>query len=85
MANQMGTLFAHLDCTPRWRERLPCLRIPTLVVHGRRDPFFPLGNGETLAHEIPDARLLVLAQASTGIPETAVDDVTTAMLRLQGP
>jgi pimeloyl-ACP methyl ester carboxylesterase len=84
MANQMGTLFAHLDCTPRWRERLPCLRIPTLVVHGRRDPFFPLGNGETLAHEIPDARLLVLAQASTGIPETAVDDVTTAMLRLQG-
>lgn len=23
MANQLGTLFAKLDCTPRWRERLP--------------------------------------------------------------
>lgn len=23
MANQMGIVFAHLKCTPRWPERLP--------------------------------------------------------------
>ena len=41
MANQLGMVFAKLDCKPRWRERLPELAIPALVVHGRRDPFFP--------------------------------------------
>jgi len=28
-------------------ERPPEIEIPTLVVHGRRDPFFPVGNGDT--------------------------------------
>jgi pimeloyl-ACP methyl ester carboxylesterase len=82
MANQLGTVFARLDCTPRWRERLTELAVPTLVAHGRRDPFFPVGNGEALAREIPGARLLVLEQASTAIPETAADEVATAMLAL---
>src|SRR5688500_1236487 len=49
MANQLGMVFARLDCTPRWRERLPEIAIPTLVVHGGRDLFFPVGNGEALA------------------------------------
>ncbi|GAA3918640.1 alpha/beta fold hydrolase [Actinoplanes auranticolor] len=82
MANQLGMVFAKLDCTPRWRERLPELAVPTLVVHGRRDPFFPLGNGEALAREIPGARLLVLDRAATSIPDTAADEVAAAMLTL---
>ncbi|SEP42087.1 alpha/beta fold hydrolase [Amycolatopsis saalfeldensis] len=82
LANQLGMVFAKLDCTPRWRERLPDLVIPTLVVHGRRDTFFPVGNGEALAREIPNARLLVLEEASTAIPETAAGEVAEAMLAL---
>ena len=82
MANQLGTVFAALDCTPRWRERLPQLAVPTLVVHGRHDRFFPVGNGEALAREIPGARLLVLEQAATAIPDAAVEEVATAMLAL---
>jgi pimeloyl-ACP methyl ester carboxylesterase len=58
MANQLGMVFAKLDCTPRWRERLSEPAIPALVVHGRCDPFFPVGNGEALTREIPGARLL---------------------------
>ncbi|ADB30359.1 alpha/beta hydrolase fold protein [Kribbella flavida DSM 17836] len=81
-ANQLNLVFAGLDCTPRWRERLPELRIPTLVVHGRRDRFFPVGNGEALAREIPTARLLVLEQAATAIPDAAADEVAAAMLAL---
>ena len=60
MANQIGIVFSKLDCKPRWRERLPELAIPALVVHGRHDRFYPVGNGEALAREIPGARLLVL-------------------------
>jgi pimeloyl-ACP methyl ester carboxylesterase len=82
MANQLGMVFAKLNCKPRWRERLPELAIPALVVHGRRDPFFPVGNGEALAREIPGARLLVLEQAATAIPDAAADEVAAAMLAL---
>ncbi|MDQ2588222.1 alpha/beta fold hydrolase [Saccharothrix yanglingensis] len=82
IANHVGMVFARLDCGPRWRERLPEIAVPTLVVHGRRDPFFPVGNGEALAREIPDARLLVLEKASTAIPVAASDEVAEAMLAL---
>jgi pimeloyl-ACP methyl ester carboxylesterase len=82
MANQLGMVFSKLDCKPRWRERLSELAIPALVVHGRRDPFFPVGNGETLAREISGARLLVLEHAATKIPDAAAGDVAVAMLEL---
>lgn len=82
MANQLGMVFSRLDCTPRWRERLPEITIPTLVVHGSEDPFFPVGNGQTLAREIPDARLLILEGASTQIPTAAAGEVAAAMLEL---
>ncbi|EGD56823.1 alpha/beta hydrolase [Gordonia neofelifaecis NRRL B-59395] len=79
-ANQHGTVFAHLDCAPRWREHLGEIRMPTLVVHGRLDPFFPVGNGEALAAEIPGARLLVRDDMGTALPESASDGVADAML-----
>jgi pimeloyl-ACP methyl ester carboxylesterase len=82
MANHMGMVFSKLDCEPRWRERLPELAVPALVVHGRRDPIFPIGNGEALAREIPGARLLVLDQAATAIPDAAAAEVAAAMLEL---
>ncbi|WP_245235269.1 alpha/beta fold hydrolase [Streptomyces violaceorubidus] len=77
-------MFSRLDCAPRWRERLPEIEIPTLVVHGRHDRFFPVGNGEAIAREIPRARLLVLEEAATAIPAAAVGEVAEAMLAL-GP
>lgn len=82
LANQLATVFSRLDCTPRWRERLGGLALPTLVVHGRRDPFFPVGNGQALASDIPDARLLVLDEMGTALREEASDEVAAAMLSL---
>jgi pimeloyl-ACP methyl ester carboxylesterase len=81
-ANQLGMVFACLDCSPRWRERLGDLTLPTLVVHGRADPFFPVGNGEALAAQIRGAQLLVLDAMGTAIPEAAADELAAAMLRL---
>jgi pimeloyl-ACP methyl ester carboxylesterase len=82
MANQLGMVFAKLNCKPRWRERLPEIAVPTLVVHGRRDPFFPVGNGEAIAREIPGARLLILDEAATALPDAAAGEVAEAMLAL---
>jgi pimeloyl-ACP methyl ester carboxylesterase len=81
-ANQLATVFSRLDCTPRWRERLGDLTVPTLVIHGRADPFFPLGNGEALATQIPGARLLVIDDMATALPDTATDQIAAAMLDL---
>ena len=82
MANQLGMVFSKLNCKPRWRERLPELALPALVVHGRRDRSFPVGNGEALAREIPGARLLVLEHAATAIPDAAADQLAAAMLAI---
>ena len=81
-ANQLGMVFSRLDCTPRWRERLGDLTLPTLIVHGRADPFFPVGNGQALAAQVPGARLLVIDDMATALSDTAVDEIAAAMLDL---
>ena len=78
-SNQLGTAFGRLDCAPRWRERLGEITLPTLVVHGAKDPFFPVGNGEALAAEISDARLLVLNDMGSALQDTAAEEVVAAM------
>jgi pimeloyl-ACP methyl ester carboxylesterase len=51
----------------RSREPLSSISSPTLVIHGTADPMFPIGHGEALAEEIPDARLLRLEGAGHGV------------------
>jgi pimeloyl-ACP methyl ester carboxylesterase len=79
MANQRGTVFASLKCGPRWRERLGQIQAPTLVVHGEKDPFFPLGNGEALAREIPGARLVALPRTGAVLTPAAWKRVAAEM------
>jgi pimeloyl-ACP methyl ester carboxylesterase len=67
----------------QWRERLGGLATPTLVVHGRADRFFPVGNGEALAAQIPGARLLVLDDMATALPDAAAGEIAVAMLGLR--
>jgi 3-oxoadipate enol-lactonase len=44
-------------------DRLPELRIPTLVIHGTEDRLIPAENGRRLAERIPDAELVLLEGA----------------------
>jgi len=80
-ANQMATQFAALDSGERWRDRLGTITAPTLVIHGEDDPFFPVGNGEALANEIPDATLLRLPGIGQELPRRVWDAVVPAVLR----
>jgi pimeloyl-ACP methyl ester carboxylesterase len=50
------------------------------VVHGEADPFFPVGNAEALAEEVPGARLLVLEGVGVELPRRAHAEVATAVL-----
>ncbi|UJA20833.1 alpha/beta hydrolase [Thermoleophilia bacterium SCSIO 60948] len=79
LSDQMAIAFSRLDTKPRWRERLGEIGVPTLVVHGSDDPFFPLGNGEALAREIPGARLLVIEGAGNWPPARAHAELAAAV------
>ena len=48
------------------------------MAHGRRDPFFTVGNGDALAREIPGARLLVLERCPIGLAITRLKATMTA-------
>lgn len=74
------TNIAYADHGPRWRERLGEIRAPTLVLHGEEDPFFPIGNGEALAAEISNARLVRLPHTGHGLPPHAIPTVAAALL-----
>jgi len=39
------------------------INLPTLVLHGERDTYFPLHDGETVAKRIPDAEFVILEGA----------------------
>ncbi|MGY0231538.1 alpha/beta fold hydrolase [Longispora urticae] len=80
-ASHLGTMFAAIDCRPRWRERLGGITSPTLVIHGVEDPFFPHGNGVALATEIPGATLLTLPGIGQGLPRVTWPAVVDALLR----
>lgn len=49
------------------------IRLPTLVVHGERDPVFPLVHGERLRDTVPGATLLVLPEAGHEVPKQLWD------------
>jgi pimeloyl-ACP methyl ester carboxylesterase len=47
-----------------WKEKLPRITAPTLVVWGERDTICPLRIGERIVSLVPDARLLVMRNAA---------------------
>ncbi|MFD6157105.1 alpha/beta fold hydrolase [Nocardia sp. NPDC060256] len=75
--------LAYAEAGDRWRERLGELAVPTLVAHGTDDPFFPYGNGQALAREIPGATLLPLNGIGHELPATTWDQLLAALLALQ--
>jgi pimeloyl-ACP methyl ester carboxylesterase len=64
----------------RSREPLSSISSPTLVIHGTADPMFPIGHGEALADEIPDARLLRLEGAGHGVYRADWEAIVSAIL-----
>jgi pimeloyl-ACP methyl ester carboxylesterase len=64
----------------RKRGPLSSIAVPALVIHGTADPMFPIGHGEALAEEIPDARLLRLEGAGHGVYRADWEAIVAAIL-----
>ncbi|GAA2786899.1 alpha/beta fold hydrolase [Kitasatospora aburaviensis] len=70
-----------LDAGSPWRHRLGAITAPTLVLHGREDPMFPVEHGRALAAEIPGARFLALPGTGHEVfPEHTWDTVVPTLL-----
>ena len=61
--------------------RLSEIQAPCLVVHGERDPVFPLGHGQALGQKLPRAELLVMEQAGHELPPALWDVFVPALVR----
>jgi pimeloyl-ACP methyl ester carboxylesterase len=66
---------------PPFRDGLPGIKAPTLILHGTQDPVFDHTHPETLAAEIPGARLIWLDGVGHEYPPNAVwPEVVAAIL-----
>jgi pimeloyl-ACP methyl ester carboxylesterase len=63
------------------RPRLHELHVPALVVHGERDPVFPLEHARAFARELPHAHLLVLDGVGHDLPRSCWAQVVPAILK----
>ena len=79
VASSQTNHFA-MDVGAPFRDRLGTIEVPTLVVHGDRDPIFPLGHALALVDEIPDARLLMLEQTGHELPRATWDVLIPAIV-----
>ena len=61
-------------------EPLSAVAVPTLVIHGTADPMFPIGHGNALADEIPNASLLRLERAGHGVEQADWETIAGAIL-----
>lgn len=64
----------------RQRAPLSSITAPSLVIHGTADPMFPIGHGETLAEEVPGAKLLRLKDAGHGVERPDWEKIVHAIL-----
>jgi pimeloyl-ACP methyl ester carboxylesterase len=61
---QLAAILASGDRT----ERLRALRVPTTVIHGRKDPLVPFRGGKATADAIPDAKLIAIPGMGHDMP-----------------
>ena len=65
-------------------ERLPQIKVPTLVIAGTGDRILPVENSRILASRIPNAELFLLEGAGHGYVWEAADEANRAVLDFLG-
>lgn len=63
------------------RARLRSVHVPTLVIHGSRDPMFPVRAGRDLAQLMPDATWLPIAGMGHDLPPPLWPTLVAAITR----
>lgn len=82
-ANPRGFLrhFAAVLASGDRRTKLPAVHVPSLVIHGSRDPMFPLRAGRRLATLIPNATWLPIQGMGHDLPAPLWPTIVSAIAR----
>ena len=70
--NGIARQWAAVIAAPPRNELLKTVRCPALVLHGDRDPLFPVATAKDTAENIPGAELVVVPGMGHGFPESLV-------------
>ena len=62
------------------KPKLSVIRAPTLVIHGKEDPFYPVEAGKDIASAIPGAELLVLDGMGHSFPRKIIPRMIDALV-----
>ena len=73
--------FAAVMASGDRRPRLRGVRVPTLVIHGSRDPMFPIRAGRDLVEMMPNATWLPIAGMGHDLPSPLWPTVVAAVTR----
>jgi pimeloyl-ACP methyl ester carboxylesterase len=87
-AQDLEVMWNHLKATaasPDRTDRLGSLEVPTLVIHGTRDPVIPLVHGQATAAAIPNSELLVIEGLGHEYDARALEPVADAIVRHTAP
>ena len=74
-ARQLGAMAA----VPSRLEALAKLAIPSLVIHGEKDPLMPVENAHRIAAAISGARLLIFPQMGHDLPRPLWPEMVRAI------
>ncbi|MFW9874614.1 MAG: alpha/beta hydrolase [Candidatus Thorarchaeota archaeon] len=61
------------------KEKLKAIRVPTLVIHGREDPLFPVEAGKDTAEAIPGSKLIIIDGMGHSLPPEIWDQISDAI------
>lgn len=66
-------------------QTLCAVRVPTLVLHGRRDPYVPLEHARGLVRDLPDATMRIIADGAHFLPIDTPEQVARVVREFVGP
>lgn len=69
--------FAAILASPSRRPQLKKLNVPTLILHGTKDPLVPFRAGKAAAALIPGAMFHVIEDYGHNLPEALMDEAAT--------
>jgi pimeloyl-ACP methyl ester carboxylesterase len=73
--------FAAVLASGDRHEQLLAVKVPTLVIHGTRDPMFPLSAGRSIARLIPEATWLPISGMGHDMPQALWPTLVAAIAR----
>nr|MDO8080498.1 alpha/beta hydrolase [Candidatus Freyarchaeota archaeon] len=64
------------------QPKISTIQAPTLVIHGREDPFNPIEAGKEIASTIPGAELLILDRMGHSFPREVLPQIVDAIVAI---